>query len=118
MALGVPANLLGIMVQGDIGEYTIYTDRHGRKVVYPKAPPKEPPSAAQTQLRNRFRAALINWMQLTPEERDAYKRATRNCNAAITPTGLWISGSITHDTTSIQTISRQTGIHLVNPPPT
>jgi len=116
MAWTVPYSLLGLSVQGDVGDVTIYSDKYNRKIVYPKAPPKEPASAAQINRRNRFRAAMYNWMLESREIRQAWTDAVRSSGCAITPTGLWVSVSLLHNTGALATISRQTGIELEPPP--
>jgi len=42
--------LLGFNPTGDLGPFTIYTAHDRRPVVFPKAPPKEPPSWKQREM--------------------------------------------------------------------
>lgn len=116
MAYSIPWNLIGINVSGDIGDLTIYTDRFGKKVPFPKSPPKEPPSPEQTQVRNRFRSAQQTYMALSDSEKLAYEELTKKLSLMMTGQNLWISISMKGDVESLQTMMRQSGVTVPIPP--
>jgi len=107
--------LMGIALSGDIGDLTIYTDRFGRKIAFPKSPPKKPPSARQEVLRARFRTAQGNYMALSDAQKTDYENVTKRTSLGITGQNLWISISLKHTFDILRTVERQSGITLVQP---
>ncbi len=112
MAWTIPWDLIGLIVSGDVGDYTIYTDRHGRKVVYPRQPPEVPRSPAQALQRNRFKTAQADWRALTADEKKALEDACKKLSMPMTGQNLWISAALRHDTESYHTVQTQSGITL------
>lgn len=107
-----PYNLLGLGVSGDLGGITIYTDRFGRKVAFPKAPPDKPPSAAQIEQRTRFANAQKAWAALTPSEKQSLEDAVNKSGIVMTGHNLYISVALTNQQESLDTVARQTGLTL------
>ena len=117
MALGIPASLLGLIASGDVDGITIYTDRHGRKVAYPKAPPKEPPTQMQVDVRAKFKAAQAEYMGLTPQQKEDYELLTKAASLCMTGQNIFISTAMRHTQGILDTIQLQTGITVVPPTP-
>lgn len=117
MALGIPASALGLIVSGDVDGLTIYTDRYGRKVAYPKAPPKEPPTDFQIYYRSRFGAAQANYMALTVPQKAAYEDLTKAANLCMTGQNLFIHVALKHTFALLDTLQQQTGVTVVPPDP-
>ena len=115
MAYTVPWHLIGLQISGDIGPYTIYTDRHARKVVFPKAPPKEPPSEFQIDLRARFKSAQAEYMAQTDQVKAEIEAATKKLSIPLTGQNLWISIAMKANFEVLQTIRDQSGINLATP---
>lgn len=115
MAIGVPASVIGLIVSGDLGGYTIYTDRHQRKIVFPKAPPKEPPTIHQTRLRERFRLAQAEYMAASPPERSAWEQLTLRSSLCMTGQNLFIHVAMKHTFGTLTTIMQQTGVSVTPP---
>jgi len=115
VAYTVPWQLLGIGVAGDCGDITIYTDRFGQKVAFPKSPPKDPPSAAQVALRAKFKAAQASWSALTKDQKFALEEACRRTSIPLTGQNLWIHTIMKLDKDAYLTIQRQSGITLPTP---
>ncbi len=113
MAYTIPWEMLGTWVSGDVGGITIYTDRFGRKVAFPKSPPDKPPSEEQIAIRARFKTAQANWKALTDVEKGKLEAAMIKANAVMTGQNFFISISLTNDQTAKETVERQTGISLV-----
>lgn len=105
----IPWNVIGFRVMGDVGGFTIYTDRHFRKVVYDKAPPDKPASPAQRITRDRFRSAVQAWKALTPDEKASLERAVHTASLCLTGQNLYTSCALKHADAVYQTIARQTG---------
>lgn len=117
MALGVPPSILGLIVSGDVDGITIYTDRYNRKVAYPKAPPKEPPTKMQVDVRNRFKAAQSEYMGLTPLQKQAYELLTKAASLCLTGQNLFISVAMKRTYGILDTLQLQTGISVTPPTP-
>ncbi len=117
MALGFPLNVLGLIVSGDIDGITIYTDRYNRKVGYPKAPPKEPPTEFQVYYRTRFKTAQANYMALSVAEKKDYEDLSRASSICMSGQNLFIHVALKHSFGLLDTLQRQTGITVVPPDP-
>lgn len=117
MALGISASLLGLIVSGDIDGLTIYTDRFGRKVAYPKAPPKEPPTQMQVDVRARFKSAQAEYMALTATEKADYELLTKAASLCLTGQNLFISVAMKRNFGILDTLMSQTGINVTPPTP-
>lgn len=115
MALGVPANVLGVIVSGDVSGTTIYTDRYGRKVVYPKAPPKEPPTVWQVRIRNRFKLAQAEYMALPADEKAKWETICVRTSLCMTGQNLYIHVAMKGTFGTLTTLMRQSNI-TVTPP--
>jgi len=116
MAWSVPWNLLAMYLSGDLGGYTVYSDRYGRPTWFPKDTPSRPPSQEQIILRQRFAAAQANWKAADAETRANYEAATKKLSMPLTGQNLWISVSMRHDTSGLETVSAQSGLALPTPP--
>jgi hypothetical protein len=112
MALSLPANALGLIVSGDVAGYTIYTDMLGRKVAFPQAPPKEPPSPLQISHRARFRMAQEAWTALTDSEKAVLELATQRASLAMTGQNLYIAIALKNQPGLVETLERQTDLSL------
>ncbi len=117
MALGIPPNIIGLLVSGDIDGLTIYTDRHNRKVAYPKRPPKEPPTQMQVDVRNRFGSAQAEYMGLTPSEKADYEFLTKAVGLCMTGQNLFIHVAMKRTQATLDTLQQQTGISVIAPTP-
>lgn len=115
MAFGVPVSLLGFIVKGDLAGQTIYTDRHGRKVYFPQAPPNKPPSPLQVVQRARFAAALGNWKALSHQQKAAWEAITLKASLCMTGHNLFIHVSLRGDFSNLATLQAQTGIDVDDP---
>jgi len=116
MTLGVPASVLGVMISGDVGGYTTYTDRFGRKVWYPKAPPDKPASVLQTIVRTRFKDAMTNWRNASDQVKADWEACSLKSGLAMTGLNMWLHFSLKGTAVGLATFVRQTGITLVLPP--
>lgn len=112
MAFTIPWQILAMGLSGDIGGYTIYTDRFGRKVIYPKSPPEKPPTQRQLTAQQRFRSAQKAWSDLTTEKKENLEEVCKKANASMTGQNLYIHTAMTNDQTAIATLEKQTGITL------
>jgi hypothetical protein len=117
VAFTFPIQLLGLFAQGDVAGYTIYTDRHMRKVVYPKAPPLQPPTALQLKFRQRWSDAAAYWRALTKPQQQAYSAVCMRLSLMHTGPSLWTTLYCRQDAGLLQTLIQQSGIGLVAPPP-
>lgn len=112
MAWSIPWNLIGTWVSGDVGGYTVYTDRFGRKTVFPKSPPEKPPTTAQLAQRARFAAAQSAWSQLSASEKANLEAACRRLSLSLTGQNLFMKASLMNMDSALRTVERQSGITL------
>lgn len=115
MAFTTPVHMLGLQVSGDLGELTIYTDRFGKKVAFPKSPPKDPPSEKQTAMRLRFRDAQKQWANLEDQVKKDFEDICRQANVPMTGQNLSMHTALMNDDSALVTLMRQTGITVPIP---
>lgn len=116
MAFTIPWQFLGLNISGDLGAFTCFTDRFGKKVWYPKTPPETPETPGQRQQRDRFATAVSNWKQADQATRDAYEAVSLAASLMMTGHNLYVSLSFSQDDRARQTLIRQTGISIPLPP--
>lgn len=116
MAWTIPWNLIGLSVSGDFGDTTIYTNRRGKKVTFPRSPPTKPPSPLQQHQRARFRQAQANWAALTPQQQRDWELVTMKASLCLTGQNLAIHYALLPEDDFLVTLERQTGIALTRPP--
>jgi hypothetical protein len=108
--------LLGLNVQGDLAGLTMYTSHLRRKrVVFDKAPPLVPATAAQLAQRQKFRDAGAAWQRLTTDQKDAFELATKRAWLKLTGFNLACWWYLTNQDAAIATIERQSGVTLTKP---
>jgi len=106
-----------MQVSGDLGPLTIYTDRHGRKVAYPKSPPKSPPTDLQLGVRNRFRTSQAAYMDLSTVDKLAWETLVRRSNLCMTGQNLYIHVAMMLTFGFLDTLMQQTGVTVTPPDP-
>lgn len=108
-------SVLGIVTWGDLGPLTIYRNKRGRMVAYPKAPPTCPASPIQTLYRDKWRDAAIAWNNLAEDVRARWELATHRASLRITGYNLWVFYHTTGDEPVIRTLEQITGLALLPP---
>lgn len=116
MAFGVPVNVLGMVVSGDLAGQTIYTDRFMNKVWFPQAPPKEPPTPMQIKQRARFTQAMADWHSQSAQVKADWEAITLKASLVMTGHNLWIRVSLRGEFELLATLQRQTGVSVADPP--
>lgn len=115
MALADFVSFMGLQVSGDIGPLTIYTDKHGKKVPFPKSPPKEPPSINQLVQRARFAQAQRQWSTRSAAEKRNWEAIALKSGLAMTGQNLLMHVALKNDGDTLRTLMRQTGITVPVP---
>lgn len=115
MAFTFPIHALGFTVSGDVGPFTVYTDRFGKKVFYPKAPPDSPATDLQLAVRGRFIIAQAKYMELSPADKALWEQLVQRSNLCLTGQNLYIHVAMMHTFAMLDTLMQQTGI-TVDPP--
>jgi hypothetical protein len=105
--------LIGLKVQGDLGQITCYTSKRNRVVWYLNAPPMKPPTYLQIEQMNKFRNASLSWLALSGESRVRWSTAASAAHLRITGFNLWTYWQLKGDVAAIRTIEHQTGIFLL-----
>lgn len=101
--------------QGDIGPITMYRDVRHALVVYPRSPPKEPPSILQTINRNRWNAAMRQWRALPANQRHAWTTAANAASLRCGGHAFFVHVLTTRNWQKAATVAQQTGITLPIP---
>lgn len=105
--------VLGLNVMGDLGGLTSYTNRNRKLIIFPRAPPLNPPTIEQIWQRQRMVAAARQWKELTIEQRRNWLLAARRASLKITGYNLFVYWSMTNDAATVRTIERQSGFKLL-----
>jgi hypothetical protein len=113
---GIPCNVIGLIVSGDLAGQTIYSDKFMRKVWFPQAPPKKPPSPMQVKQRARFATAMANWKSQTDAVKEAWEQITLRASLVMTGHNLWVHFSLSGDFVALETLQQQTRVTVANPP--
>ena len=116
-ALTIDPSLLGFQIAGDLGALTLYTNKRGKIVAFPRAKPCKPPSPLQIVQRRRFAFAQQAWSELSTAEKQAYELTTNRLSLCMTGANLWIHFCLSGKAGLWRTLQRQSGITLAPPIP-
>ncbi len=115
MARGFPLSALGLIVSGDLGGETMYTDRFGKIVSFPLAPPKEKPTSRQMWVRTRFKTAQAAYMSLTTSVKADWEDLTKRTNLCMTGQNLYIHVAMKGSYALLNTLISQSGVTVAAP---
>jgi hypothetical protein len=104
--------LLGFNCTGDLGPYTFYRSRRGKRVFFPRAPALNPPSTIQKIMRQRFRNVATIWRALTTPQRADWEAASITCRLRCTGYNLFLHYRLTGNNVLIDRVETYTGIVL------
>ncbi len=113
--LGQLCQFFGFIAWGDVNEVTVYRDKQGKMIWFPKTWPDKPPSVAQLVQRQRFTDAAVDWKALNDTQREQWHLAARRANLTMHGYDLYIHWKMTLDNTAIETLERQTNTSLLPP---
>jgi len=102
--------MLGFRPTGDLGDFTLYTNRRNKTVIFLKAPPRKPPSETQLQQRARWSVIAAGWQSLPDARRHAWLRAARAAGLSIGGYNLFVWYACNPDPAVLATICRRAGI--------
>jgi hypothetical protein len=111
-----PWRFIGIRPTGDIGQFTMYTNRKGSLVCFLKTRPAKPLTARQRANMRQFTAIASLWQSLSPALREAWRQASQRAGLSITQYNLFVYSNAQPDLSTLQTVQRQSGIYLGFPP--
>lgn len=103
---------LGMNIQGDLGDLTVYRSTRKKYVWFGKAPPLNPPSPTQAAMRNVFRLTAMEWRSLSPEQRATWKRAAAGAGLRCPGPALFLWWLRKKDVGALATIARRSGESL------
>lgn len=112
MAWSIPWNFLGVSVSGDLGDYTVYENRHGKKVAFKKVLHQPIQSQRRLDQQTRFREAQAGWKALADSEKLALEDMARRLSLYATGQNIYISVQLTNDVNGYATLEKQSGISL------
>lgn len=104
---------IGWNSQGDLGPWTLYTDKRKGLVFFVKSPPLEPPSQLQTSIRNRIRLAAYTWRNLSPLQRRDWATVAKRAHLKIHGYNLFVFWITRKEDAAIHTLERMTKIKLI-----
>jgi len=105
--------MLGTVLNGDLGPYTFYWSQRGHRVMFLKTWPKDPATYNQNLNRNRWRHAAARWKALDQQTRDDWITMGRNANLTISGYNLFIFYITDHGTKAVETIQRLTKMDVL-----
>jgi len=104
---------LGVLTNGDLGPYTMYTSKRKRLVIFPKTWPKDPATYNQCLNRNRWRHAALRWRSLPQDLRDDWMLLGKKAYATVTGYNLFTYYMTGKNPKTIETLEHQTGINVI-----
>jgi hypothetical protein len=111
-----PWKFLGIRPTGDAGDYTLYTNRKGKLICFLKTRPSKPLTSRQRANIRQFAAIASVWRSMSPSLREAWRQASLRSGLTITHYNLFVYANMQPNSSTLQTIERQSGIYLGYPP--
>lgn len=112
----IPWHLIGFRPTGDVGDYTLYTNRKGSLVCFLKTHPGKPFTARQRANMRQFTAIASVWRSMPESSRQAWRSACQRAGLTITAYNLFVYANMQPDSATLETVQRQSGIYLGYPP--
>jgi hypothetical protein len=98
----------GFYLSGDLGPYTVYTNKNRKKVVYDRAPPDKPPSLEQLAQRLRFTLVAQDWKLQSTADKATWEFVTLALSLPMTGYNLFTFAEIAlNERPYLETIFRQ-----------
>lgn len=111
-----PWHLIGFRPTGDVGDFTLYSNKKKAIVCFLKTHPGKPFTARQKANMRQFAAIASVWSSMSPALREAWSQACQRAGLTITPYNLFVYSNMQPDSSTLQTVQRQSGIYLGFPP--
>jgi hypothetical protein len=108
--------LLGFNLTGDIGPLTAYTTEAGRVVMFPRAPPLNPPTDAQQLQRDRFQNVALWWSECPTSYKRLCYQMCRRASLRITAYAFCTFCALCPGRGYWETVCEQTGLYPEEPP--
>lgn len=105
-------NFFGWNPTGDFGPWTMYTAENKKPVMFIKAPPTKPPTYRQEYQHEQWVATARAWRRMAKETRNLWELATKRASLYLTGYNLFVWWRNTHDTLTLQSIIRQSGVEI------
>jgi hypothetical protein len=109
-------SLIALNISGDMGGMTFYVNKNRKTVAYPAAPALRPASPLQRPVRARFACAMRHWKLLLPDQRRNYSAVCDYLSLCMWGANLFSYLALTDPGILWQTIRKQCGYPLVQPP--
>ncbi len=107
-----PWKLIGFRPTGDVGKFTLYTNRKGALVCFLKTWPAKPLTSRQRANCRQFTAIASVWRSMSPELRSRWSQAAKRAGLTITPYNLFVYSQMQPDSSTLLTVQRQSGVFL------
>lgn len=107
-------HVMGLILAGDMGPFTFYTNKNKKHVFYPKAPPEKPPTIFKLRHYQRWKNAAWQWSNMPQTTRDDWNLAAARAHTRISGYNLWIYWITTHDRPALETVERQSNTTLLS----
>jgi hypothetical protein len=113
MKIGPPyLSMLGMNIQGDLGDTTYYRSAKQPFIAFLATTPKEQYSGWQLAQRAKWKTAARVWKNMSQTTRDEWKTACRKAKLAITAYNLFVHCMTTFDQACLDTINAQACTNL------
>lgn len=114
--LALLALTTSLRISGDVGPLTTYTSKHRRKVAYPIAPPRTPPTAPQLKQRYMWRTIANDWTRLTTAEKLQWNELAFKAKTNLTGYALFTwAESTANPAPFLSTLQRQASLPSLPP---
>jgi len=106
---------LGLDTNGDLGDFTFFTDQRNEPVYFLKTWPKDPATYHQTIKRQRFSHIGNRWRSLDDATRSLWETLSHRANLQITGYNLFVVYMLGTGTRYVQTLQSKTGLDVITP---
>lgn len=106
------AQAIALLAHGTVAGFIIYTNKNGRKVVYPTPTFTPSSSPAQLQNRDRFRRAQAAWSALSSADKLLLEAACLRTSLPLTGQNLYMRLAMQTNSLKRLTLIRRTGLPL------
>ena len=107
----------GFIAWGDVMQLTVYRDKQGKMIWFPKTYPDKPASDAQLVQRQKLTTASNYWGYMNDAQREQWHLAARRASLCMHGYNLFLHWFLTMDTDAMRTLMRQTNTTLWPIPP-
>lgn len=103
---------LGFNPTGDLAGWTLYTNKRGGVIWFPKSPPTKLRTAPQLRQWFRFVQAAQAWRSLTQGQKNEWFKAASRAHLYLSGYNLFVWWQLKPDVATLRTIARISGANV------